>query len=411
MTKILGNCLVAQSGGPTTVINASLYGVVINAVKSNSINEVYGGINGIEGIINEDLINFKRIPYEKLKRSEYSPSVALGSCRFRLKNYEDDDSDYKKIFNNFKKYNIRYFFYIGGNDSMDTADKINRYANKIGYDIKIIGIPKTIDNDLMYTDHCPGYGSAAKFIAMSTLELALDAEAYSLPTINILEVMGRNTGWLAASAALAKRKMPLLKLLVYIPEMAFSIEKFIEDVTMAQKESKNVFISVSEGVVDKKGNYISCLDGLQKRDSFGHIQLGGIGESLATIVRENVFDRVKLTRLGVLQRCAMHCASLRDFKEAELLGEAAVKYALNGISGKMLCLKRKKSINYDVYIDTIDLNKVSNKEKKMNSEMFNSDYNGITDIFDNYALPLIQGEVRFSMSDGLPSYTNFKYAV
>lgn len=411
MTKALGNCLVAQSGGPTAVINASLYGVIINAVKSNAIKEVYGGINGVEGIIKGNLINLKQVPFEKLKKSEFSPSVALGSCRYKLKDFEEEESDYKKLINVFKNHNIRYFFYIGGNDSMDTAEKINKYAKYIGYDVNVLGIPKTIDNDLMYTDHCPGYGSAAKFIATITLELALDAEAYSVPTINILEVMGRNAGWLTASSALARRKMPRLKLLIYLPETAFSEEKFIEDVKMAYKESKNVFIAVSEGIVDKDGKYISNKNNSYKKDAFGHMQLGGVGDYLELIIKENIYNRVKLTRPGVLQRCAMHFSSLRDFKEAELLGKTAVNYALKGVSGKMLCLKRKKSLNYESYIDVVALSKVCNKEKKVPINMINKEGNNVTDEFITYALPLINGEVRLPIIDGLPSYSNIKFSI
>ncbi|MGB9678808.1 MAG: 6-phosphofructokinase [Thermoanaerobacteraceae bacterium] len=405
------NCLVAQSGGPTAVINSSLYGVIMEASKSNLIGKIYGGLNGIEGIINDKIIDILSIPYDKLKLIRFSPAAALGSCRYKLKDFKEDDTDYKKLIEIFKKYNIKFFFYIGGNDSMDAADKINHYAKEQGFEIQVIGIPKTVDNDLVFTDHCPGFGSAAKYIATTTLELALDAEVYETKTINVMEVMGRNAGWLTASSALAGEKMPYLKQLIYLPEVPFNEEKFLDDVYKAHKEYGNVFITVSEGIVDEKGDYVAKRENAYAKDAFGHTQLGGVGDYIESIIKEKIYKRVKMTRLGVTQRSAMHFASKVDFDEAEILGREAVKYALNGETGKMIGLIRESNNPYSVKIGLIELNKVSNQEKKIPIQWINSEGNHITKEFLEYARPLILGEVNIPIVDGIPYYTNFKYAM
>lgn len=405
------NCLVAQSGGPTAVINSSLYGVIMEISKSHRINRIYGGLNGIEGIINNRIIDILNIPYERIKQMRFSPSAALGSCRYKLKDYTEDDSDYKKLINIFKKYNIKYFFYIGGNDSMDAAAKINRYAKEIGFDLNVIGIPKTVDNDLMHTDHCPGFGSAAKYVATTTLELAMDAEVYELDTINVLEVMGRNAGWLTASSALAGEKMHNLKQLVYLPEVAFNEEKFLDDVSKAHKEFGNVFITVSEGIVDEHGDYVAKRDNAYSKDAFGHTQLGGVGDYIEKIIKEKIHKRVKMTRLGMTQRCAMHLASKVDFEEAEILGREAVNYALCGVSGKMVSLIRESNFPYAVKTGLVKLDEVCNVEKKVPSQWINSDGNYVTDEFLDYVRPLIYGEVNIPTMDGLPYYINLKYAI
>lgn len=405
------NCLVAQSGGPTAVINSSLYGVIMEASKSHRIDRIYGGLNGMEGIINDRIIDIFNIPYERIKQMRFSPAAALGSCRYKLKDYTEDDGDYKKLINIFKKYNIKHFFYIGGNDSMDAAAKINQYAKNTGFDVNVIGIPKTVDNDLMHTDHCPGFGSAAKYVATTTLELAIDAEVYDLDTINVLEVMGRNAGWLTASSALAGEKMHNLKQLIYLPEVAFDEGKFLEDVSKAHKEYGNVFITVSEGIVDEHGNYVAKRNNAYSKDAFGHTQLGGVGDYIEKIIKEKVHKRVKMTRLGMTQRCAMHLASKVDFEEAETLGREAVNYALNGVSGKMITLIRESNLPYIVKQGFIDLDKVRNIEKKIPGEWINSDGNYVTNEFLDYVRPLIYGEVGIPTMDGLPYYTNFKYAI
>ncbi|AIS53030.1 pyrophosphate--fructose 6-phosphate 1-phosphotransferase Pfp [Thermoanaerobacter kivui] len=405
------NCLVAQSGGPTAVINSSLYGVIMEASKSTAIDRIYGGINGIEGIIKGKIIDILDIPYERIRQMRFSPAAALGSCSYKLKDYKEDDSDYKKLIEIFKKYNIKYFFYIGGNDSMDAVDKIHKYTKEIGFDVNVIGIPKTVDNDLMFTDHSPGFGSAAKYIATITLELALDAEVYEAKTINVLEVMGRNAGWLTASSVLAKERFPHLKQLIYLPEVPFNEEKFLEDVNKAYKEYGNVFITISEGIVDEKGNYIAKRDNAYEKDAFGHPQLGGVGDYIEKIIKEKVYKRVKMTRLGVTQRCAMHLASKVDFEEAEMLGREAVKYALDGETGKMIGLIREKDSPYTVKTELVDVDKVCNKEKKMPLSWINSEGNYVTGEFFNYAKPLIQGEVKLPITEGLPYYTNLKYAI
>jgi 6-phosphofructokinase 1 len=411
MQKNVGNCLVAQSGGPTAVINSSLYGVLTAAMECKTIDKIYGGLHGIEGIINGKIINILDFPSKILKQIKYSPAAALGSCRYRLKDFKEGKDDYIRIFEAFEKYNIRYFFYIGGNDSMDTADKINKYADEIGYDVKVIGIPKTIDNDLMFTDHCPGYGSAAKYIATTTLEIALDTEVYPKNTINVLEVMGRNAGWLTASAALVREKIPWLKHLIYIPEIVFDENKFLEDVENAYKRNGNIFIAVSEGIVDKNGEYVSKRNNMYTEDAFGHAHLGGVGDYIEKIIKENIYKRVKMVRLGTTQRCAMHFASKTDFEEAEVLGERAVEFAIRGISGKMVSIVRKSNYPYVYDIDIVDLNKVCNKEKKIPLSMINEEGNNVTKEFIEYARPLIYGEIDLPFIDGLPHYTNLKYSV
>ncbi|ABY94160.1 6-phosphofructokinase [Thermoanaerobacter brockii subsp. lactiethylicus] len=405
------NCLIAQSGGPTAVINSSLYGAIMEASRSEKIDKVYGGINGIEGIIKGNIIDIFDIPYERIKQMRFSPAAALGSCRYRLKDYLEDEEEYKKLIEIFKKYNIKYFFYIGGNDSMDAVDKISKYAREIGFEINVIGIPKTIDNDLMFTDHSPGFGSAAKYIATTTLELALDAEVYETKTINVLEVMGRNAGWLTASSALVKERLPHLKQLIYLPEIPFNEERFLEDVNKAYKEYGNVFITVSEGLMDEKGNYIGRKENAYHKDAFGHPQLGGVGDYIEKLVKEKIYKRVKMTRLGVTQRCAMHLASKVDFEEAEMLGKEAVKYALFGETGKMISLVRERNYPYTVKTDIVDVDKVCNKEKKMPLNWINEEGNYVTEEFFDYARPLIQGEVKVPMAEGLPYYINLKYAI
>jgi 6-phosphofructokinase 1 len=402
------NCLVAQSGGPTAVINSSLYGVIMEASNSSKIDKVYGGINGIEGILKKKIIDIFEIPYDRINNMKFTPSAALGSCRYRLKDYKENDEEYRKLFDIFKEFNIKYFFYIGGNDSMETVYKIHSYAQEIGFEINVIGIPKTIDNDLLLTDHSPGFGSAAKFIATVTLELALDGEAYETKTINVMEVMGRNAGWLAASSALVKDKLPNLRHLIYLPEVPFSEEKFLEEVNQAYKEYGNVFITVSEGIKDEKGNYIETGAGSYKQDSFGHRQLGGVGDYIEYLVKQKIYKRVRMTRLGFTQRSALHFASQVDFEEAEKVGRKAVQFALSGESGKMVAIVRDSDAPYTIHFETVDAEKVCNAEKLIPASWITEDGTYVKDEFFRYARPLIQGEVKIPI-DGLPNYISLKH--
>ncbi|SHF66541.1 6-phosphofructokinase [Caldanaerobius fijiensis DSM 17918] len=400
-----GNCLVAQSGGPTSVINGSLYGVITQALKENSFGKILGGIHGIKGILEGKIKDLTEVSMDLLEKVKLSPSAALGSCRYKLKDPRESTEEYEKLFKVFDENNVRYFFYIGGNDSMDSAYKIDMYAKKVGYDIKVIGIPKTIDNDLMHTDHCPGYGSVAKYVATVCMELALDSAVYGTGVINVLEVMGRNTGWIAGSAALAKEKIPDLNMLIYMPEIVFDEEKFLNDLKKAFETNNHLFVVVSEGLVNKDGDYVFNRKNSYKKDIFGHIQLGGVGDYIEQLIKANVYDKVKLTRLGFLQRCAMHYVSKTDLDEAVMAGEMAIKYALEGISGKMVTLVREDGPDYRCSTGLVELDKVCNYEKKVPLEWINEDGNFVNNDFMDYVRPLVVGEAEVPMHNGLPVYT------
>ncbi|HHW67722.1 MAG: ATP-dependent phosphofructokinase / diphosphate-dependent phosphofructokinase [Epulopiscium sp.] len=398
---ISGNCIIAQSGGPTTAINSSACGAIFEALNQKSIEKVFGARNGIQGILNEELFDFAEEEAEELKYLKTTPSSALGSCRYRLK--QDDSSDYEKIFKVFTKYNIRYFFYIGGNDSMDTVKKIHDYAQKINYEIRVIGIPKTIDNDLVGTDHCPGFGSAAKYIATSILEMSHDAHSYKSNIVTIVEVMGRNAGWLAAASALTKATD-----LIYLPEAAFDFKQFEKDVRRIYEEKGKVMIVVSEGIKDKDGRYVSTLESVDGHDNFGHAQLGGVGSVLEQYVKEHIEKRVKKIELNILQRCAMHYGSKTDIEEAYMVGKQAVIYGVQGKSGYMVGLKRISNDPYICETELVDIHEVANFEKKLPSHWINKEGNFVTKECIEYLAPLIMGEVVIPTENGLPRYARLK---
>lgn len=409
MSNLKGACVFGQSGGPTSVINASAAGVFQEALKQNCITEVYGAAHGIKGILNEVLYDMsKEDPYE-LELLKTTPSSALGSVRYKLKKAEDDETDYKRILEVFKKYNIRYFFYNGGNDSMDTCNKISKYMQKAGYECKVMGVLKTIDNDLWGTDHCPGYGSAAKYIATSIMEIYHDAKVYDKGMITVLEIMGRNAGWLTAAASLASYK-GYGPDLIYLPELPFDMDKFLSDVQRVYKETGKVIIAASEGIKDKDGTYISeyGTDLAKHKDAFGHSQLGGLAATLAGILKEKSGIKVRGIEFSLLQRCAAHLASLTDVNEAYLAGQAAVQYAVQGVTDKMVAFERADGNEYKCNIKLIDLIDVANAEKKVPLEWIINDGTGISDEYIKYALPLIQGESRPPIEDGLPRFTNLK---
>lgn len=358
-----GNCLVGQSGGPTSIINASAAGVIEAAIASPYIEKIYGAHYGIEGILNDDIFDFSKEDEENLKLLKYSPSSALGACRYKLKPYMKSIEEYERVFSQFKKYNIKYFVYIGRNDSMDTVDKLNSYAKSINFDINIIGVPKTIDNDLFGTDHCPGFGSAAKYVATSIIELSRDGAVYDNEIINIVEVMGRNAGWLAASSILAKTDIQMSPDMIYLPEVIFDVEEFITKLIEKFNKKKKLTVVVSEGIKDKSGRYICEIDTLNK-DIFGHAQMGGVGDVLGNLIKEKVCKRVKVVELNILQRCAMHWASKTDIDEAYKCGLDAVEYALGGYTGKMVTLERVSEYPYFCKTGLIDIEKVANREKK-----------------------------------------------
>lgn len=398
-----GNCVIAQSGGPTAVINASLLGVIEEAMQQKAIDEIYGAKNGIIGLIDEELYDLKMEDPAELKLLKTTPASALGSCRYQLRPYEHEEKDYIKIFSVFEAHNIRYFFYIGGNDSMDTADKLTKYAKKIGYDICIMGIPKTVDNDLVMTDHCPGYGSAAKYIATSIMEIARDAVVYPTNIVTIVEVMGRNAGWLAASAALASKDIGAPDL-IYLPEIPFSIDDFIENVRNIHKKTGKITIVVSEGIKDKEGNYIADMSHKFGIDAFGHVQLGGAGFVLENIIREEVEKRVKVIQFNVLQRSAAHILSKVDVEDAYMVGKMAVKYAVDGACGYMVSIRRDSNSPYSSSTELIELYKVANAEKLVPLAWISYDGNYVKDDIIEYIQPLTEGEVNIPFEKGLPRF-------
>lgn len=410
MEKLKGNCVVAQSGGPTAVINASLCGVVQEASKHSEIEKVYGAHNGILGVLQEEFYDLTSVPPGEIEALRRTPSAAIGSCRYKLKEIEKSREDYERILEVFEAHNIRYFFYIGGNDSMDTADKLVRLSAERNYEMRIIGVPKTIDNDLAETDHCPGYGSVARYLCISAMEAGKDTEAlYTNDTTTILETMGRNAGWIAASTALAHRAPEDAPHLIYLPEVPFKLEKFVEDVKGKVKELGRCFIVVGEGLVDENGDYLTAQSTGFAVDAFGHRQLGGVGELLQQVVERDVGVKCRYNRPGTCQREAMHFASRTDSEEAYMVGAEAVRQALNGTTGFMVSLVRESNNPYRSTTGLAKLYDVANGEKKLPREWLNEEGNFPNEKFIEYASPLIRGEVPIDIAeDGLPVYVRFE---
>lgn len=409
MSELKGAAIFGQSGGPTSVINASAAGVFTEALKQGNITAVYGAAHGIKGILDEKFYDMsKEDPYE-LELLKTTPSSALGSVRYKLKSAEEDDTDYKRLLEVFKKYDIRYFFYNGGNDSMDTCNKISKFMQKSGYECRVMGVPKTIDNDLWGTDHCPGYGSAAKYIATSTMEVYHDARVYDKGMITVLEIMGRNAGWLTAASALATYA-GYGPDLIYLPEIPFDMDKFIEDASAIYKKYGNCIIAVSEGIRDKDGTYISEYgsDLAKNKDAFGHAQLGGLASTLANILKEKTGAKVRGIEFSLLQRCASHFGSLNDVNEAFMAGQMAVRYAIEGKTDYMVAFERAAGAEYKCNIKLINLTDVANTEKKIPREWINEAGNGLNKQFIDYALPLIQGTSTPPLENGLPRFAKLK---
>lgn len=409
MSELKGAAIFGQSGGPTSVINASAAGVIQEALKQGCITKVYGAAHGIKGVLTEQFYDMSQEDAAELDLMKTTPSSALGSVRYKLKSADEDETDYKRLLEVFKKYDIRYFFYNGGNDSMDTCNKVSKYMQKSGYEMRVMGVPKTIDNDLFGTDHCPGYGSAAKYIATSTMEVYHDARVYDTGMITVLEVMGRNAGWLTAATALAAYKGNGPDL-IYLPELPFDMDKFLEDASEIYKKNGKVIVAVSEGAKDKDGKYISEYgsDLAKSKDSFGHAQLGGLASVLANIVKQKTGAKVRGIEFSLLQRCAAHVGSLTDVNEAYLAGQMAVKYAVEGKTDYMVAFERVPGPVYKCDIKLINLTDVANTEKKIPREWINEAGNGLTQAFIDYALPLIQGESIPVLEDGLPKFTKLK---
>jgi ATP-dependent phosphofructokinase / diphosphate-dependent phosphofructokinase len=399
------NCIVAQSGGPTVAINASLAGVIDGVKKSNKYTRVYGAIHGIQGVLDNNFIDLSLMALSKfplVNTLELSPAMYLGSCRYKLPDFEVDSKPYEIIFDRFEEYQVAAFFYIGGNDSMDTVDKLSKYAKKIGSDVKIVGIPKTIDNDLCHTDHTPGFGSAAKYVASTMLEIAHDTYIYQIPSVVIVEIMGRDAGWLTAASCLARNDYSPAPHLIYLPEVDFDEDQFIEDIKNVLKTSRCVIVAVSEGIHDKDGNYISATSAVA--DKFGHAQLSGTGKALESLVKDRMDIKVRSIELNVLQRCAAHISSRTDINESFALGQAAVKYAAEGMTAVMSTIKRVSNDPYQWIIEPENVSLIANQAKTIPLEWITPEKNDVTPEMEAYLRPLIIGEVSLQYKDGLPMY-------
>ncbi len=405
------NCLVGQSGGPTAAINASLAGVITQCLNNEQFEHIYGAVNGIKGFLNLQFIDLKKEfnSPEKIQLLRTTPAMYLGSCRYKLPLYDEDPTVYEEVFNLFDKLEITDFFYIGGNDSMDTVSKLSSYAKMMNKDIRIIGIPKTIDNDLMCTDHTPGFGSAAKYVATSMLEIAHDSMIYQLQSITIVEIMGRNAGWLTAASALARNNYNSAPDLIYLPEVTFDKEKFIEAIQEVFTRKRGVVIAVSEGIKDKDGNYLDQDSRYTKKDAFGHIIHSGTAKVLETIAFQAFHCKVRSIELNVLQRCAMHISSKTDNDESFLIGQVAVDHAIQGETGKMMVFERVNTPEYQVQVNAIDVNKAANLEKKVPVEWINEAGNDITKELYDYLYPLILGEMEVNYKDGIPQYLDISH--
>ena len=399
------NLLVAQSGGPTAAINATLCGVIEKAMINTAIEKIYGVRNGVLGILSEKLIELKPALFNttSLQLLCQTPSSALGSCRMKLSDWKENSLEYEKIISVLKKYNIGYFVYIGSNDSMDTVEKLSSYYKEKNItDIKIIGAPKTIDNDLCETDHSPGFGSAAKYIATTFTEIACDCHVYAMPSVSIVEVMGRDTGWLTASSALARCNGHASPDLIYVSEIPFDIEQFLEDLQCKLSERMAVVVAISEGLKNQEGYYIADAMQNQQTDDFGHKILAGTGRFLEEIVRHEIGCKVRSIELNVMQRCASHIASACDIYEARLLGNAAADRVINGFSGEMACIKRTSNKPYQIEVVFSPTSKIANRVKFVPREWITEQGNDVTHELIDYVMPLVQGEMPVTYHNGIP---------
>lgn len=393
------NIAVAQSGGPTCAINASLVGVFSQALKTPGIDAVFGSVNGIEGVIEDNLINLKTMikTNEDMELLKQTPSTVLGSCRYKLPDPEDAGEVYEKIISCFQKHDIKAFFYIGGNDSMDTVHKLSEYVEKNGYDVKVIGIPKTIDNDLCCTDHTPGFGSAAKYTATTVQEIIRDSSVYSIESVTIIEIMGRHAGWLTASTCVLRANGEVAPHLIYLPEARFNAEKFLADVRREQAKHKAVIVAVSEGMELEDDEFRSGAT-----DNFGHKYLSGVGKRLENLIRDKIGCKARSIELNVMQRCSSHISSKTDIDEAVLIGAEGVSAALRGENGKMMAFRRLSDVPYVVDIVSVPASEVANNEKMFPKSWITADGTDVTESAYKYFLPLIQGEIVTEKRNGLP---------
>lgn len=394
----LKNIIVGQSGGPTAAINATLAGVIKAGVMSEKTGKVYGMVNGIAGMLDKKIVDLGALGRDddKIELLKKTPSSYLGSCRVKLPG--EDKELYEKIFDILEEYNIGYFFYIGGNDSMDTANKLSKYAKENNKDINFIGVAKTIDNDLPEMDHTPGFGSAAKYIATTVKEIMFDAGVYDLKSVEIVEVMGRDAGWLAGSSVLANPD------LIYLPECEFDIEKFYDDVDKKLKEKNHVLVVVSEGIRTKDGKYICNMMSELSADAFGHQQLGGTGKVLEKLVKEKFGVKVRSIELNTPQRCASHILSKTDIDESFKLGSSAVDAGIAGKTGIVMAITRVSDNPYTVAYEAKDVDKVANIARLVPDDYINDDKNFVTEKFLQYITPLVQGEITLNYKDGVPEF-------
>jgi len=413
MDKLIGAAVVGQSGGPTAAINATLAGVINGALSeqygNGSITKLYGMRNGIEGFLKRDLIDLSAefsvrndIDRDKLSDLSHTPAAGLGSCRKKLPDPEKDPEFFEELLSIFREYNIRYFFYIGGNDSMDTVAKLTKYLKNHDYEMRVVGLPKTIDNDLAGTDHTPGYGSAAKYIAATIQEIIRDCAVYKIPAVTIVEIMGRDAGWLTAAAGLPRIISGNAPDLIYLPEKNFNMDEFLADVRAELEKKPNVVVAVSEGIRFADGTYVG--EGAQSGsvDVFGHKYLAGTGKALEMEVKNSIGCKVRSVELNICQRCASHIASQTDLDESSSVGCAGVEAAVSGVTGCMMSIVRTDSENYAVTYETSEISGVANLIKKVPSEFINERGNNVTDECLQYIKPLIIGEPNIRFENGLP---------
>ncbi len=406
--RLEGNAVVGQSGGPTAAINATLAGVIRGvkdeSVHGGAIGTLYGMRNGVEGLLEERLIDLSArfADDADIDLLENTPAAALGSCRKKLPDPEADPEFFERLIDIFKKYNIRYFFYIGGNDSMDTVAKLSAYTRAHDYEMRIVGVPKTIDNDLVVTDHTPGFGSAAKFIATTVREIIRDCAVYTTRAVTVVEIMGRDAGWLTAASAIGRAVDGVEPDLVYLPERAFSMEKFLADIKAELEKKPNVVVAVSEGLRFEDGHYVG--EGAQSGavDIFGHRYLAGTGKALEMAVKAEIGCKVRSVELNLPQRCAAHLASDTDLCESVCVGKAAVGAAADGVSRVMMTILRAEGEEYATYIGCSDVSEIANKIKTVDDRFINEAGNHVTDECCRYLLPLIEGERTVTYKNGLP---------
>ncbi len=407
MKQLIGNAVVGQSGGPTAAINATLAGV-IRGVKENvhngSIRTLYGMRNGVEGLLEERLVDLTEFFADdaKITTLENTPAAALGSCRKKLPDPEKDTEVFEKLLSIFKKYDIRYFFYIGGNDSMDTVAKLSAYTKGHDYEMCIMGIPKTIDNDLVVTDHTPGYGSAAKYIAVTMQEILRDCAVYTTKAVTIVEIMGRDAGWLTAASAIGRNVSGFGPDLVYLPERNFDMDEFFEDLNDILNDHPNVVVAVSEGIHFADGTYVCEGTSSGAVDVFGHKALSGTGKALELAVKAKLGCKVRSIELNLPQRCAAHLASKTDIDESVCVGRAAVKAASEGVTRQMMTIERVSTSPYVTRISHSDVSEIANKIKWVDEKFINTRGNNVTDECVEYLLPLIEGETNPEYKYGIP---------